>query len=268
MASLFDCVSPKSRRIKRKQKQAKALNNGVGLNPAADSDDSDDAYTASPKLQDKHATAKQVQEAGAQDATGADAGANSRQQQHQQQLQSNTVSSTTPSEQSTTTVRQESQQLAVTAVNNDADRTEPRGEQSANRNDAPQTVNDDVVTAATHDVIIEVDAYKVKSVGSGVTAVANDDRTPREARSDAAAPPLPASNGDVLTANGREARVSGADASPQRVATGVRDPVSAVFMNQVSTTPGSAAAAVRPVYRALSLVVAAVCQSRAVLDKH
>ena len=265
MASLFDCVSPKSRRIKRKQKQAKALNNGVGVNPTADSDDSDDAYTASPKLQDKHATAKQVQEAGAQDATSADVGANSRQQQ--QQLQSNTVSSTTPSEQATTTVRQESQQLAVTAVNNDADRTEPRGEQSANRNDAPQTVNDDVVTAATHDVIIEVDAYKVKSVGSGVTAAANDDRPPREARNDAAAPP-PASNGDVLTANGREARVSGADASPQRAATGVRDPVSAVFMNQVSTTPGSAAAAVRPVYRALSLVVAAVCQSRAVLDKH
>ena len=266
MASLFDCVSPKSRRIKRKQKQAKVLNNGVGVNPTADSDDSDDAYTASPKLQDKHATAKQVQEAGAQDATSADVGANSRQQQ--QQLQSNTVSSTTPSEQATTTVRQESQQLAVTAVNNDADRTEPRGEQSANRNDAPQTVNDDVVTAATHDVIIEVDAYKVKSVGSGVTAVANDDRTPREARSDAAAPPLPASNGDVLTANGREARVSGADASPQRVATGVRDPVSAVFMNQVSTTLGSAAAAARPAYRALSILLVALCQSRAVLGKH
>ena len=261
MASLFDCVSPKSRRIKRKQKQAKVLNNGVGVNPTADSDDSDDAYTASPKLQDKHATAKQVQEAGAQDATSADVGANSRQQQ--QQLQSNTVSSTTPSEQATTTVRQESQQLAVTAVNNDADRTEPRGEQSANRNDAPQTVNDDVVTAATHDVIIEVDAYKVKSVGSGVTAVANDDRTPREARSDAAAPPLPASNGDVLTANGREARVSGADASPQRVATGVRDPVSAVFMNQVSTSPGSAAAADRPAYRTPGLVLVAVCQGRA-----
>ena len=263
MASLFDCVSPKSRRIKRKQKQAKALNNGVGVNPAADSDDSDDAYTASPKLQDKHTAAKQVQEAGAQDATSADAGANSRQQQHQQQLQSNTVSSTTPSEQSTTTVRQETQQLAVTAVNNDANRTESGVEHSANRNDAPQTVNDDVVMAATRDVIIEVEAYKVKSMGSCLTtAVANDDRSLHEARNDAAAAP-PASNGDVLTANGREARVSGADASPQRAATGVRDPVSAVFMNQVSTSPGSAAAADRPAYRTPGLVLVAVCQGRA-----